>query len=164
MRSKVPVTVPVKTENVSSEGQRGLIEGDFVLPEVSSKDKKGGKLTKSMKPLLDKAIESALQLEKYLPREFTTNNMVENQAASKRVQSKMTAIEREMKRHKDADTFIGIQIALDYRVIYEAAKKAAEDDASLIPLRDQLGAPFKKPTLSDEKKAEKKEKKAAKAA
>ena len=117
MRSKVPVTVTVKTENLSSEGQRGLIEGDFVLPEVSSKDKKGGKLTKTMKPLLDKAIESALQLEKYLPREFTINNMVENQAASKRVQSKMTAIEREMKRHKDADTVMFRKVCQKIKII-----------------------------------------------
>ena len=109
--------------------------------------------------ILNKCVESVPQVDNHLPRNFTIQNLVDNKATVETNNSKITALEREIQRLKDANVYIGIQISEDYRAVYAASKKAAKKDASLIPLRDQLGAPFKKSSLNAITKKAKKLKK-----
>ena len=44
---------------------------------------------------------------------------------------KITALESEVKRLEDINIYVGIQMAKDYRIIYEASVKAYKKDASL---------------------------------
>ena len=153
MKSKVHVKIADVAEKTFNDSLLGIQTFNNNLPVVSKKDKSGSKLTKTMAPLLDKAIENVPLVEKYLPREFDVQNMVDNQAQSKKLQTKITALEREVKRLKNADTCIGIEIAKDYRIIYGATQKAAEDENSLMLIRDQLGKPFEKTANKDAQKA-----------
>jgi hypothetical protein len=48
----------------------------------------------------------------------------------------------------DSLACVGIYIDVDYRIIYDATKKTAEDDVSLMPLRDELGEPYIRTTAA----------------
>ena len=55
----------------------------------------------------------------------------------------------------DNNVCIGKVIDLDFRAIYAASQDGAEEDASLIPIRDELGAPFQKKATGEGKKGKK---------
>ncbi len=122
--------------------------------DISQDDKVGGKLSKKIAPLVDTAIEYAPKFEQHLPRKFEIQKVANAQAAIKRNKLKIAALKLEVQRLEDNNVYLGIQTAKDYRTIYEASVEAVKEDASLKSMSDELGAPYKKPTLSDERKAE----------
>jgi hypothetical protein len=132
------------------EGLKGIQDFNDTLPVVSSTDKKGNKLSKTVAALLLKAIEVLPKLKGYLKGNFVASNIVDNKAKIESLQLKISAMLVEVKRMEAAIVVIGIHIDADYRQIYEAIKEAADDDVSLKDTRDQLGAPYAKASKADE--------------
>jgi hypothetical protein len=130
----------------------GIKEANSDLPEVSDKDKKGGKLSQAMAGLTGKIIQNYALVINFLVRNFTIDNLVVNKAVYDENERQIDVYQREIKRLKDQNTCIGIQMAIDYRQIYEAFQKAAEEDASLKALRDEFGKPFERKMLTTEQK------------
>ena len=157
--------IPTSTEDTMSFEAiiENLHKANSGMPDISESDKIGGKLTKNIVPLVDKAIKYAPKFEKELPREFNVQEVADAEALIKANKLKITALESEVKRLEDINIYVGIQMAKDYRIIYEASVKAYKKDASLKNMSDELGTPYQRAALSDEKKAELAQKRANKA-
>ncbi len=155
MQSKVHSKVETTSDVLFYDGIQ-LINGyTRSLPTVAPKDKKGRKLNKKVFPLVEKAIESAPKLENHLKRDFTTQNLIDNKAALDSNLNKVKALLEQVNLLLSANTCIGKEIDLDYRIIYAASQNAAKEDVSLIPICDALGAPFKKKAAGEGKKGKK---------
>lgn len=133
----------------------GIQKVNSDVPDVSDKDKKGGKLSNAMAALLPKLIENYALVLNFLVRNFTIDNLVTNKAVHDENERQISIYEREIKRLKDQNTCIGVQMAIDYGLIYKAFQTGAEEDASLKILRDEFGKPFERTLLTDEQKAAK---------
>jgi hypothetical protein len=156
MKANKILPASMEAEDTFRQNLEGIKQSNSNLPDVSPDDKKGGKINDAIILLLSHSIENATHVENNLPRNFDLQAMVDNKAIFEANQSKITALEREIQRLKDANTFTGIQLSESYRIIYDAAKKSAKDDASLLPLRDKLGTPFMKTPTNNLKKEDKK--------
>ncbi len=155
MKSKVHSKVEPTSDARFYEGLQIVDESTSQLPTVAPKDKKGRKVNKKVLLLVQKAIDSASQFENHLKRDFTTQNLIDNKAAHDSNLAKIAELNKHIDRLTSANTCIGKEMDLDYRAIYAASQDAADDDVTLVPIRDTLGAPFKKKAAGEGKKGKK---------
>lgn len=155
MKSKVHAKVDATSDARFFEGLQIIDESTSKLPTVAPKDKKGRKVNKNILPLIQKAIDSAPQLENHLKRDFTTQNLIDNKAAHDSNLAKVAELYKHIDRLLSANTCIGKEMDIDFRIIYAASQDAADEDVTLIPTRDTLGTPFKRTGGSEGKKGKK---------
>ena len=153
MKSKVFMQPRPEANVRVNEHFAGIQKVNSDVPDVSDKDKKGGKLSKAMAALLPKLIENYALVLNFLVRNFTIDTLVTNKLVYDENERQISIYEREIKRLKDQNTCIGVQMAIDYGLIYKAFQTAADDDASLKILRDEFGKPFERTPLTEEQKA-----------
>jgi hypothetical protein len=150
-------TVPASAEAQSAfdTGIESIQVSNKSIANISKGDKKGGRLLKSIEPLVDDAIEHASKFEDHFPRKFTIQELEDDQALISANSSKITALEIEVRRLKDANVMAGIRTRKNYRIVFVAAVKSVNDDNSLATIVEKMSAPYKKAALTDEQKAEK---------
>ena len=155
MKSKVHSKVETTSDALFYDGIKLISAYTITLPMVSPKDKKGRKLNKKILPLVQKAIDSVPKLENHLKRSFSAQNIIDNKAAIDSNLEKVRVMLEQVSIILDNNVCIGKVIDLDFRAIYAASQDGAEEDASLIPIRDELGAPFQKKATGEGKKGKK---------
>ena len=88
--------IPTSTEDTMSFEAiiENLHKANSGMPDISESDKIGGKLTKNIVPLVDKAIKYAPKFEKELPREFNVQEVADAEALYNQAKENLLNVNR----------------------------------------------------------------------
>ncbi len=142
--------------NSFNTGIESIQQANSTLPTVSSKDKRGSKLSQKVEALIPVALQNVANFENHLPRNFAVDRIPNNHETIKSNRSKVAALGLEIKRLEDVNIVLGIEISHDFRIIHQAGVKTIKDDASFSAIVADLGSPFKKKSKASAQKANKK--------
>ena len=95
MGKKTIVPASEEAKNAFDVGIGSIQASNSAIPNISKDDKKGARLSKSIEPLVDYAVEHAAKFEENLPRKFDTQDLVNDQVIISVNTSKIAALEIE---------------------------------------------------------------------